>query len=307
MTAALRTDLPTWTVDTLDVSAFLRTDELGREWGVRAGSDAGWVAPPAPRTVREDRPHSHGSFRGVAFRDYRQFTLGGFVACPDAVTRERTELELSALCSDPGRLYQFRRRGASFDQTAMVELDEAPKIEMVTLYRLDWQFTFAAPDPRKHDFSWQQPVSTLPSDSTGGADFSASGLDFSGSGIDWGTGAAPAPARVGNYGSAPAYPVFTLTGPLDQPVVTAVGSGSSIYYGGSVSSNETVTINCDGFGQLGVPGHGCVSSTRGNVRSLLSIGDEWPRLEPGMTEGFQLQGSGGGSPTLQVSVRSAWW
>lgn len=306
MTAALdvTSSMPVWTVDTLEVGALRRTDDLGREWGVKAGTDTGWITSASPRTRREARPNGHGAFRGVAWRDYRQFTLGGVVACPDGPTREQTEVELAGLCSDPGRLYEFRRRTATFDQVTRVELDDAPKIEMVSFYTLEWLFTFAAPDPRKHSFAWQDPILNPAGASFSGLEFADPGLGFD---LDFGATTTAGTAQVANYGTAPAYPLFQLTGPLSQPTIVHLDSGRTISYASEIATGERVSINCDEFPQRGIPPHGRVSSTRGNVGALCTIGTEWPVVNPQTTASFALRGTGAPTAELKCSLRSAYW
>lgn len=301
-----RDGTPTWSVDTLTVSGELTTDDLGREWGVRAGGDDGWVAPPSMRTSRTDRVNAHGSFRAAGYREARQLTLSGFVACPDAATRERTELQLAALCSDPGRLYDYRRYTNTTDLVVAVELDDQPKIEMVTLYRLDWEFVFAAPDPRKHDFQVQAPIAGPPTTSASGLDFTAPGLDFSGAGLDFGAPALPQPVSVGNYGTAPAAPVIQVFGPATNPVVRCITSGQELIYSAPLAEGEVLTVNCDRFVRDGFPARRAVSNVHGDVRNYLSLSG-WPSVDPGAVETFTLLSEVAPTTQLRVILRSAWW
>lgn len=300
--------LPEWSVDTLHVSGRRTVDDLGREWGVEDGTDKGWINPPATRPNRKDRPVGHGSFRAAAYRSFRQFSLGGFVACPTPQLRERTEVELASLCSDPGALYEFRRRTDSYDHTAMVELDDDPLIEMVTVYTLRWNFTWAAPDPRKHDHYWQEPVCTAPQTHTTGLNFAPTGLDFS-SGLDFGiTTIDSTIAQVGNYGTAPAYPLLRLQGPLSAPAVVHRESGRAIRYASDIAAGEVVTVNCDDFPARGCASHAAISTARGNVSSLLvREGRDWPVVDPQTAATFTLRSGGDLSATLTVSLRSAFW
>lgn len=298
-----------WTIDglTFYVDDTI-LDDLDRAWVVRKNEEKGWANPPAPRTRREDRPSGPGSYRSTAYRQERIYTLAGAVWCPSPSIREHTEHTISALCSDPGRLYTLRRRTATYDQVIEVELDDEPLVEMVTMERLDWSFQFAAPDPRKHDYTWQEPVATPPTVPTNtGLDFSGAGLDFSGAGLDFGDQSVPSTAQVSNHGTAPVYPLFTLTGPLTAPTVVHVESGRTVAYAADVAPGETIVINCDDHQQRGVPGRACLSSARGNVRSLISIGTEWPRVDPQTAASFQLRAGGDQSSSVTAAIRSAWW
>lgn len=298
--------VPTWSVDNLTVYGSYTLDELGREWGIEGGTDGGWAAPAAPRTKRDDRPFADGVFRSPAFRQGRQFSLGGYVGCPDPGLRELAEAELAGLCSDGGRLYEFRRRTDRFDQVAMVELDGQPLIEMVNLYTVRWQFTFFAPDPRKHDWLWQQPICSPPQPTAGGLAFP---LNFGNTGLDFGTPSSDSTvAQVGNYGTAPAYPLFRLEGPLSTPTVLHRETGRALRYTTDLAAGEELYINCDGFAQRDVPAHAAVSSQRGNVATLLvREGPGWPVVDPQAVATFALRSYGQAGASLRVGLRSAWW
>lgn len=301
--------LPSWWIDDLYIAQGNSTDEYGRRWTVsqQPNGEQGWSGSPAPRAIRPDRPNSHGTYRGVEWRGGRVITLAGSVLCPDAATREYTEHQLSALCSDPARLYEYRRRTEAYDQTADVALSDAPLVQTITLYRTDWSFQFTAPDPRKHDHAWQEPVVYPPTGGSSGLDYSAPGLDHSEPGLDYGPSRELTEAKVANYGTAPAYPIFTIRGPLDDAEVQHAESGRSIRYHGSVLAGETVTINCDDHPQRGWLGHARISSQRGNVAALCTVAWDWPVVDPQTVGTFRLLVGAAPPASLTVSLRSAWW
>lgn len=301
--------LPTWEIDTLRITRANSVDELGRRWVVSKHPDGetGWTGAPATRTQRSDRPFGPGQFRSAAYRKEREIGLTGTVWCPDEAIREQTEVELASLCSDPGRLYTYRRRTETYDQTADVELNDAVLLSVMTPYRLDWSLAFVAPDPRKHDYAWQEPQSTVATPGSFGLDFSGGGLDFSGGGLDFGTPAVMSVAKVANYGTAPAYPVFELTGQLSSPAIVHLETGARLTYADAVALGETITINCDDFPQRNQPGKTCLSTARGNVRSLLTIGTTWPVVDPGEVATFQLQAAPGVAGGMRSMLRSAYW
>lgn len=301
--------LPTWWIDDLWIRQGNSGDEYGRRWTVDKNPDGeqGWAGSPAPRVVRPARPNSHGTYRGTAFRSERLITLAGAVWCPDVKTREYTELQLAALCSDPGRLYTYRRMTEAYDQTIDVELNDAPLVATQTLRSVKWSFQFAAPDPRKHSTGWQDPVVYPPTGGGSGLDYTEPGLDHSTPGLDYGTTQEIADAQVANYGTAPAYPVLTLTGPLDEAEVAHAESGRSIVYNASIAAGETVTINCDDQPQRGWLGHARVSSQRGNVATLCTVTSEWPVVDPQTVGSFRLLAGAAPPASLTVSLRSAWW
>lgn len=308
----LPSGIPIWSVDEFTVHGSYMLDELGREWGVEDGTDDDWDTPAPPRTKRDDRPDGHGTTRGIAWRGGKTFTLGGYVGCPSSALREQSALELATVCSDPGREYTFRRRTDSFDHVMDVELDGSPLIKKINLYTLRWQFTFHARDPRKHDATWQDPIVNPvdPATQIDGLVFDEPGLDFSGAGLDFLVGSEPASpgrAQVANYGSAPTHPVFKLTGPLATPEIRHLESGRLIRYLANIAAGEIVRINCGDFPARGLLEHECVSTTRGDVRSLVHAGMDWPVVGPREVASFQLTSPGSAPAELMASLRSAWW
>lgn len=295
-------DIPLWRIDNLLVYGDEAEDDEGRSWTV--STENGWIGSTKPRTQRVDRPFWHGSYRGAAYKDVRTITLAGSVWCPDRPTREHTEVELSALCSDPGRLYTLRRTTNTFDQVAAVELDDMPLITMATTYRLDWSFQFTAPDPRKHDFDWQEPISTLPIPGIGGFDPDAG---FDTSGFDFGASTTEVVGKVANYGTAPAYPVFILNGPLTYPTVVDLTSGFKVTYSDVLGPSDVLYINCDAFAQRGLPGHSVLLNKTMNVRSSVTLASNWPYVEPYGVHSFELLASPGGAGSqLMTCLRSAY-
>ena len=245
--------------------------------------------------------------RLTAWRQARAVTLTGSVWCPDVATREHTEHQLAGLCSDPGRLYTYRRQTETYDQTIDVELADEVLVQTRTLHRVDWSFQFSAPDPRKHSTSWYDPVVGPPSGSGGGLNYATPGLDHSTPGLDYGASRELAEAQVANYGTAPAYPILTITGPMDALIVEHMESGRAIGYSAPLISGETVTINCDDHPQRDWLGHARISSQRGNVAALCTVSTDWPVVDPQTVASFRLLAGAAPPASLTVSLRSAWW
>lgn len=306
------TGLPTWEIDWLRIVAGASTDSLGRRWTVARMPDGekGWSNPPGTRTNRDDRPDGDGSFRSRAYRKERLITLSGSVHCPSAAVREQTEAELSALCGDGGQLYTYRRITDTFDQVVDVELDDEPIIDPITMQRVDWSFRFAAPDPRKHDYRWREPRASPATGGVpgGGLNYSSGGLNYGGGGLNYGLpspGSGAVPATVGNFGTADAAPFFILTGSNPSCSIARDETGQRLDYLGDIDIGETVWINCDEFPTRGVPAQSAMSSTRGDVTSLLVVQTGWPVIAAQDVGTFRLIGSGP-PESLTVAFRSAW-
>lgn len=309
--AVLGYQLPAqYQVDTITFGGPL--DDLGCWW--IPSKTTGWHGAAKPKTNRVAKPFAHGALRSPNYRAERVIAIQGTCLATDTGARLLGEDRLGALCGDPASLYQFvgtdqlgRQRVAS------VELADAPEVALNGERRFDFSIQFAAPDPRKHDIAWQDPISTIIAPSTGGLDFVGAtgyGLSYTGAtgyGVDWGTPGLPAQAEVGNYGTAPVNPLFTITGPVSQPTVVDVDSGWSIPYAADVAAGETVVINCDAFPQRGYNGYQCWSSVHGNVRPFLPFMTQWPQVDPQAVAHYQLVGLGTYQAQLMTSLRSAWW
>lgn len=281
-------------------------DELGRTWHLT--SEKGWDQGAAPRTSRDARATQHGSFRSRAYTGELVLAVAGTVHFRDPSLMERTKADLRALCRDGGRLYSVRRTAGAWDQVRAVELDGAHDIAPVGGFDIDFQLSFAAPDPRAHDWSWQERLATPPA-STGqaGLDFT-DGLDFSGAGLDFG-GAPdpPAVAELGNYGTAPAALHLELTGPAPTPTIRGEVGGWQITYNGTVEDGEQLVINLDDVDARGALGRSVVSTRRGNVRRDCTPLPPDPAVAPGGVERVSLRVAGSTSARLMARLRSAWW
>lgn len=298
------TEAPVYRFDGLVVSGIVSTDTLGRQWHLTG--EKGWFSGGTPRTNRDDRPDADGSYRSAAFRGEKLFTVQGSVnvgARPELL--EQTLLDLAAVCGDGRPLYTVRRTAGASDQTRDAELDGEPEVEPVGRYDIDFQFTFAAPDPRKHDYRWQEPRASPPvgSGPNGGLDYDG-GLDYSAGGLDYGTANDPLVALVANYGSATAAPFFELRGNQPPCSILRDETGDRLDYLGYVATGERVQINCDDFAVRGIPARSAISTTSGDVTSLLVV-SRWPVVAAQDVAAFRLLGSGP-PESLTAALRSAW-
>lgn len=303
--------LPTWQIgDGFAIIAGDCIDELGRHWTVakHPGGEKGWSNPPGPRTNRDDRSDADGSFRSASFVKERLITLSGAVECFTPELRERTEIELAALCPPGASLYPYRRTTNTYDQVAMVELDDEPLIDPTTLTALAWSFRFGAPDPRKHDWHWQEPRAHPPQNSPGaGISDAAGGISDASGGISDGAqvGVEELVATVANYGTATARPFLIVRGPFSQPSFTRMETGETVRSVSEIAAGETVWINCDHFAVRGIPPQTAISSTRGNVTSEWSVAIDWPEVAAQDVAHFSIGGAGP-RESVTVALRSAY-
>lgn len=294
----------TWELDNLTLGA---EDDFGCMWYVTSSN--GWFGPPKPKTQRQAKFQTAGSFRNLAPRGERIIVLTGATRCPDVLTRLDALDRFADMASDPAVVYDM----TVTDQTGRprtigVELDAATDVKLKGPRWFDWQLTLGCPDPRKHDVTWQQPACGPPGGTGGpGADFSGNGLDFSGDGIDWGTPLVSQTVSVSNWGTGIAYPLFRIDGGFTNPVITDLGTGVTIGYAGTAVFGDHITINCDQFSARGFPSQSIYFNDTSSRRTQLLIPQGWPQVGPGETHTYQFDVASAGPTTLLTAyLRAAW-
>lgn len=304
-TAPAALAVPRYSIDGLVLSGLGTVDDRGRYWELTG--ESGWTSGAPPRTSRTARASGHGSYRSPSWAEEISFSVRGTVHFDDPLLMEPTLLELRSLCRPSVELYPIRRTGGDVDQVRDAEIDAQREIEPVGRYDIDFQLTFASPDPRAHDATWQEAWALPPRGAANGLSFGTTGLNFSGAGLDFGTPGEPAIGRVANRGTADAHPVLIVTGPAPSPTIKARRAGWELTYRDYIEPGETVTINCDLFDARGFEARSVTSSRRGYARPLLSIGRDWPVVLAQDFEEFELQVAGSESASLTSCLRSAWW
>jgi hypothetical protein len=93
---------------------------------------------------------------------------------------------------------------------------------------------------------------------------------------------------VTNSGTADAYPLIVLTGPLTNPQLADVTTGDVLRYTGVLGDNDTVVINSDEYavtdGPLGTnPPRSAVLNGTADRGGLLAIVGDWPVVRPDQT------------------------
>ncbi|MCK2242316.1 MULTISPECIES: phage tail domain-containing protein [unclassified Crossiella] len=212
--------------------------------------ESGWFSSAPVRTGREDRPDTHGTYRAPTWRGAAVITLAGWLWAPNPVTRRAAEIRLAGLCSDPHALYPLRHNDTSTgeDSVRLVELDGPVLINQQGPRHAGWSLQLAAPDPARYS-AYPNTLSTgLPRDG-GGLDWDTGGLgslDFTGGGLgglDFGTPSSTGALTLTNPGSAPAWPAFTITGPVQFPEVIDPATGAGLAFAGDLAAGQRLVID----------------------------------------------------------------
>lgn len=302
---------PTWTVDGFTFNAeapYLYNpseyDENG--WASIVTKESGWISGPKPKTNRTSRTNANGSYRGPSYADERIITIEGKTWTRTPEDRERAEVAIAAICSNGAELYEITRTTETVQQTMYVELDDAVLVEMDNFNQIHWSLQFCAPDPRKFDAVWQQPVTGLPYGGGAGLDFSGGGLDFDPQFLDFGGASSSGHVQVGNRGNDTGYPLFVITGPVVNPQVFEPATGTTLRFTGTLEDSDVLTINCDISTQRDIPGRG-VFVNNARRRGSLAVVGQWPSVPPGAVATYEYVADNyTASSTMQCFFRSAY-
>lgn len=286
---------PAWTVD--GWSGNYR-DDNGVDWVVN--EDAGWFEPVAPRLFDSDKPADHGTYSSPSLDSSRVITLTGYATAPDPSTADQARNQFSALCRR-GHLFQLLVEEPVIDKMAMVKR-AGGNLRPTRPHQFDFQLILVAPDPRKYSALVHTKSTKLAQDAPGGIQWNgaagSTGVVWNGpagtTGVQYQTGVGEnGVMQLANDGTADTPIVFTVAGPVDNPIITRTDTGETLQWTGSVPSGSLLVIDT---------ATGSVLLDNGNQRPLLTKVDFFT-IPPGdqIDVAFQAPTP---SPTAQLTA--AW-
>lgn len=293
-----------YTIDGLTLGV---SDPVGATWYVE--KTTGWAGAPPTRPARAERPAGMGTFRSAGWRKERIITLAGHCKTPTTPTRLAAQDQLSAVCSDPTRLYTLQVTDQTGRvRTADVELDGDVLVAVEDERWFGWSLQLAAPDPRKHDGSWVVVETPLPAPGPGGVDATTPGVDATTPGVSSGPPGLPGIVSAANVGTAPAYPVLELVGRLNSPSVRVLDTGQTLNYSATVPPGHSLWINTGEFPALGLGARTVLLDQTSSRRPYLALPLGWPVLAPGTRATFTITDtSTDPAARLRLWLRNAWW
>jgi hypothetical protein len=262
-------------------------DDDGVEWWVT--EEDGWSGPPEIRLELASRPQRDGSFDAPSFRSARVITLGGTAIAPDPDGRERAKDRLAALLADGSRLADLLVRERTIERRARVRLSGQTKIADQTPYSFAWSVQLTAPDPIRY----------------GADDHVAScGLPQPGHGLAFPLGwpltfgePSGGSLLLSNIGTVPTWPVWTITGPCDQPIIRNASTGEWLAFGLRLAEGDSLLVDTAAR---------TVRLGAASRRSALLPGSRWFALPPGETT-VQFDALRTDTPAvLSVTWQDAW-
>lgn len=258
------------------------------------------LGSPSPRTASDDRPFAHGAVDETRYYGPRIVPVRGEVWGSDFAAFWQAVDDLKGACrlSRDGSLkvLKFRRAGLSFDERMLVRVastvDVVPPPGGSTFS--EFGFELFAPDPRIYSDTLTTASYDPTTTGSGGLGFP---LDFPI--VFIGDGSSTLAAV--NDGNIDTPPVFTITGPVVNPIIDNEMTGESITTKSlSLSAGEVMEIDVGARVARLLPGG---TSRPDLIDSSLTT---WFELAPG-TNSIRMRGTGmsSGSTLLAVAHRAA--
>lgn len=273
-------------------------DERGVAWRFR--TIKGWRPGTVVRVRQVARENAHGSYAQRGYRDGRMITIRGDIIGNDPAQVSDALEHLSTLLADGG-FGEFRFDDARGDnKTATVQLFALDDGEWNNTPVCSYQMQLWAPDAFRYGET-SSSTTRFPSipDGVGLVFplFSPDGvLNFGATGnISDGL------TTVQNHGTAPASPVFTVTGPTPESgfVIVDTDTGDWLRFLSVVPDGAQLTIDSR-------DGSALINDTADRSGDL--IVDRWPTIPPRSTKTFSFQPLAEFSPAvLTVSATATYY
>lgn len=254
----------------------------------------GWHDGAAVEVESQSRTVAHGQFAQQGRRGGRTITVSGSVVAPDRAQAGDAVDRISSLLAG-GEFGRFDFHDADQGcRWANVQLAATPDVVWDRDVFVKFQLQFLAPDAYRYGQTSSASVGFAES-SGSGAVFPA----FPGGVMDFG----PLPdfglVSIQNPGSAPASPVFTVTGPTSGFVITDVRTGKRNTFIGPVGEDQTLTIDASD-GSVLLQG---VADRSGDF-----IVEAWPSIPARSLSKFLFEPLTGATPaTLTASVVATYY
>lgn len=280
--------------------------------------EKGFWGTPGPSASLSPRLNNHGAYRSPGWKTERTISLVGRCYADDFLTLRRAEAKVLGLLSDPRASAPLVCHTEFGGLMCEVYLDDAilcSPVDTISEPGIEFSMQVIAPDPRKYAVEEQTLSTGLPSEGLTGLDFNETiifdpnqGLNFFGlvDGLEFGDGNASGVMLLGNVGTAPTTPTFTLHGPLTFPTLAA--GAFSLRYNERLRAGEHLVIDPAAPSVL----LGGSASRRELLYPAQFQGFEIPAADPDGTPGQLAVGLSHTGPVtdagyVEATFRSAWF
>ncbi|THA56096.1 phage tail domain-containing protein [Streptomyces sp. A1136] len=274
---------------TLGALPLTGTDDAGVEWIVT--DLTGWDSPGV-RADLSPRQADHGAWPSQVYLGARPITIEGVFVAPDEASLDAAidQLLVADSLTDTTLLVED-----SIPRQVTVRRSGPPLVKRAGPYEASYSLLVTAADPRRYAAVEQSQSAGLPS-TTGGLTFP---LTFP---IVFTTTSTGGTFSLVNAGSIGTRPVFTITGPVVEPVIVAErpdGSTMQLAYSDTLGVGDTLVIDCGA--------HSVVLNGTTGRRRFLSAQPSWPEIDPGSSLAIQWTASSYDPAALLTgTARSAW-
>ncbi|PKW15920.1 phage tail domain-containing protein [Saccharopolyspora spinosa] len=243
-----------WTLDWLRLHPDgAQRDRFGVQWILT--EEKGFWSSPGTNATLSSRLGKHGAYRSPGWKNQRTITLTGRAYCPNYALLRQAEANVLGLLADPRRpatLTCYSEIGALSCEVFLDGDILCTPLKVISEPGIEFSIQLVAPDPAKYAIDYQEMSTGLPRDAGDGLDFARVmppdtnqglffGMGADDDGLSFGTSNASGFMRLTNTGTAPTMPVFTLYGPLTNPVLTA--GQASMRYNAVLAPGEYVVID----------------------------------------------------------------
>ncbi|MFF4600550.1 phage distal tail protein [Amycolatopsis sp. NPDC001319] len=264
------------------------TDEFGCRWSVLTNT---LFYGTAQKTHANERPFGIGGYRSRSYAAGRSFTLQGWcmpMADPSWPLLVAARDRLVSVLADGGSGLLVVDDGVSPRQLTIGRDEGAPKWEVWDANAgADWGLDFYAEDPRFLSLVERTAQASLSNAAADGLDWGNGGLDWANGGLDWGASAVNNVLSMTNTGTAPEWPVLTITtaSAASDLAFTDLATGRVLGYTGSIVAGQTLRIDCSPFTTS-------PAALDGIDRTGALTSADFIEIPPGATRSVQFSGVG---------------
>lgn len=262
-------------------------DSAGVAWHLQGLE--GWDSPDI-RSVYSDREADHGAWASPVYLGKRPITLAGMIEAPDLASLDAaTDQILAAVSLTDTTLVVYE----STPKQSVVRRSGPTLVRPVTSTVAAYSLLVTAADPRRYSTTLQTQSTGLAS-ITGGMSLPIT-LPLT---ITAGT--ASGQITLSNVGTFPTRPIFTIDGPVSDPIITVQYPDSTIRqlsYSDDIALGDELVIDTDAHTAL----------LNGTVSRRKYLSGQWPEIPPGATVTVQWNASSYDVTALLTGTcRSAW-
>ncbi|RSM73448.1 hypothetical protein DMH04_41285 [Kibdelosporangium aridum] len=255
----------TFTVGGITLGAFPFVDSDGVEW--QGDAVDGWYNSPGRRLQQANRPVADGVYDSQDYSESRVIALEGLVSAPTRALSDAANDKFNALLTS-GVLETLTVTEPSWTrQCAVKRAATKPQVNRVNNLEWVYQLQLVAPDPRKYSAALKTASTPLASPAPGGVQWNGSagstGVQWNGpagsTGVVWqSAGGSTGVMTLSNAWSAHTPILFVINGPVTNPRLTNLTSQQVLWWGGTVDTGQTLTIDTGSgavrLGPTGMPG-----------------------------------------------------